>query len=391
MSGHVGNLSPAQDHALKQFKAALSDVLKPKHDDHLLLQFLRARRFDLKKAEEMFRRHLVFRQEFDEEYLVNEYIPPEILFKHLLPPLLGYDKGGSPIRIVKVGTTDVKGILSCFRRRDVRKLITWFLDTDKVEMRRRSKETGEWVETRTFIFDCNGLSLKQIYHREVYELFVSFLKLYEANYPENLKVAFVIHTPSFFSWVFNLVKSLLSEDTVQKLRIYGRSGWEKELLEYVDADVLPAIYGGKRTDPDGDPRCLSLIYQPGPIPKEYYLKNQNRLNAEDEDVKTVVVGRRSKHAVSLKVELQGSTIAWEVDCKNCDIHFSLLYKDTILESRKINNEYGVEKGCYLTTHTGNYSLVLDNSYSLFRSKTVLYKSFVFTHTAGNECPEQNGC
>ncbi|KFM62586.1 SEC14-like protein 2, partial [Stegodyphus mimosarum] len=81
--------------------------------------------------------------------------------------------------------------------------------------------TGKYVEERTFIFDLNGLSIRQIYHRDVYDLVISFLKLYEGNYPENLRVAYVINTPSFFAWMFSMIKSLLSDDTVQKLKIYG--------------------------------------------------------------------------------------------------------------------------------------------------------------------------
>lgn len=36
-------------------------------------------------------------------------------------------------------------------------------------------------------------------------------------------------------------------------------GWKEDLLEAIDADVLPVIYGGTRTDEDGDPRCRNLV------------------------------------------------------------------------------------------------------------------------------------
>ena len=31
------------------------------------------------------------------------------------------------------------------------------------------------------------------------------------------------------------------------------------MLRYIDEDNLPACYGGKLTDPDGNPRCLSMV------------------------------------------------------------------------------------------------------------------------------------
>ncbi|XP_035229907.1 SEC14-like protein 2 isoform X2 [Stegodyphus dumicola] len=362
MSGHMEDLSPNQKQALAEFRQNLSDVLLPKHDDRLLLQFLRARRFDLKKSEDMFRKHLEFRKEFDEDYLLNEYKPSEFLVKYLLPPLLGYDKFGCPVRLIYVGPTDIKGLMSCVRRPEIRRCVTWFLDKDKAEMKKRSAETGKYVEQRTFIFDLNGLSIRQIYHRDVYDLVISFLKLYEGNYPENLRVAYVIN-----------------------------SGWKEALLEEIDPEILPVVYGGTRTDPDGDPRCRILIPQGGPIPKEYYLKNQQRLNPEDENVHSVVVGRRSKHSVPVKIDVPGSSVCWEIDCKNCDINISLLYSEgstpeTVVSSTRVSSDHGVEKGVYIGERTGNYTLVLDNSYSFLRSKSILYKIFVSTCTANASEP-----
>lgn len=37
------------------------------------------------------------------------------------------------------------------------------------------------------------------------------------------------------------------------------ANWQEILLKYIDAEELPAIYGGKLTDPDGDPRCRTRV------------------------------------------------------------------------------------------------------------------------------------
>ncbi|KAF8774470.1 SEC14-like protein 2 like protein [Argiope bruennichi] len=381
MSGYLGDLSSSQEQALKELREIFKDELLPQHDDHLLLQFLRARRFDMKKTEEMFRKHLEFRKEFPEDYFVNEYKPPKILVDHLIPPVLGYDKDGCPIRLVHIGHQDIKGLLCCVRRPEIRKCITWFLDTDKKELRKRSRETGIHVEKRTFIFDLDGLSLKQIYRRDVYELAISFIKLYEYNYPENLKIAFIINTPSFFYYLFNMIKALLSEDTVDKLKIYGYNGWKPDLLEHIDAELLPVIYGGTRTDPDGNPNCPSLVRVFSPVPKEFYLKNLNTLSADDENVRKVTVGRRSKCSIQLKVDFPGSTVGWEVECTRNDIKIYLVYAEgpspeIVMKPITVSSDFGAEIGCYLAERAGKYSLVLDNSYSIFRNKQVLYKTFV---------------
>lgn len=65
------------------------------------------------------------------------------------------------------------------------------------------------------------------------------------------------------------MKPLLNKATVDKVRIFGSdpNEWKPFLLEEIEADQLPAIYGGTMTDPSNDdPRCLhkvrEIIHQP---------------------------------------------------------------------------------------------------------------------------------
>lgn len=37
------------------------------------------------------------------------------------------------------------------------------------------------------------------------------------------------------------------------------ANWQEVLMKYIDAEQLPVIYGGKLTDPDGDPRCRTMV------------------------------------------------------------------------------------------------------------------------------------
>lgn len=56
MSGHVGDLSASQEEALRQFRDAVAGIPnKPGEDDYYYLRWLRARKFNVRKAEEMFR------------------------------------------------------------------------------------------------------------------------------------------------------------------------------------------------------------------------------------------------------------------------------------------------------------------------------------------------
>ena len=67
--------------------------------------------------------------------------------------------------------------------------------------------------------------------------------------------------PRIFAIAFAIVKPLLSETTLNKIRIFGsdRSEWQAALLEEIYSDQLPACYGGSMTDPDGNPMCLTKV------------------------------------------------------------------------------------------------------------------------------------
>ena len=75
-------------------------------------------------------------------------------------------------------------------------------------------------------------------------------------------ISFVSLTaPKIFTFVFGMVKPLLHQMTQDKIRIFGfdKDEWKAALLEDIDADQLPAYYGGTLTDPDGNPKCPSKV------------------------------------------------------------------------------------------------------------------------------------
>lgn len=56
MSGHYGDLSSQQEQALASFRDAVADIPdKPEDDDYYYLRWLRARKFNVRKAETMLR------------------------------------------------------------------------------------------------------------------------------------------------------------------------------------------------------------------------------------------------------------------------------------------------------------------------------------------------
>lgn len=66
------------------------------------------------------------------------------------------------------------------------------------------------------------------------------------NYPESMGLMFVVNAPWAFSAVWSICKSFVDERTQKKIQIMN-TGYEKKLLEVIDAENLPAFLGGTCT------------------------------------------------------------------------------------------------------------------------------------------------
>lgn len=58
-----------------------------------------------------------------------------------------------------------------------------------------------------------------------------------------------------------MLKPFVNETVLANMRVFGndKTEWTSALLEEIEADQLPAFYGGTMTDPDGDPKCPSKV------------------------------------------------------------------------------------------------------------------------------------
>ena len=67
--------------------------------------------------------------------------------------------------------------------------------------------------------------------------------------------------PKVVSIAYAFLRPFLHERTANKVMIYSHDSeeWKRVLLTYIDADQLPACYGGTVTDPDGNPNCETLV------------------------------------------------------------------------------------------------------------------------------------
>lgn len=102
--------------------------------------------------------------------------------------------------------------------------------------------------------DLNGFGIGKM-NRKTWDLVKLLSSVAQDNYPEILAANFIINAPMVFSGVWAIAKNFLDEKTRKKIHIYG-SSYKKKLLDHIDEENLPEMYGGKSTD--------SVFADPGP-------------------------------------------------------------------------------------------------------------------------------
>ncbi|XP_068613353.1 SEC14-like protein 2 [Brachionichthys hirsutus] len=390
MSGGVGDLSPKQAEALEQFRERMQDTLTallaehniptplPEEYDFMLLIWLRARNFNVQKSEAMLRTHLEFRKQMKVDTLVSEWRPPEVIEKYLCGGMCGYDREGSPIWYDIIGPLDPKGLLLSASKQDLVKSKIRDCEVLQKECVLQSQKLGRNVESVTMIYDVEGLGLKHLW-KPAMETYGEILQMFEDHYPGRMKRLFVIKAPKLYSVAYNLVKHFLCENTRQKIHILG-ANWQEVLLKHIDAEQLPAMYGGKRTDPDGDPRCRTMINHVGPIPPSYYVRDHVKVDYE----RCTIVKRGSSQQFDYEILFPGCVLRWQFATESADIGFGVFLKDrkgerkkaaemrAVVPSQRYNAHLVPEDGSLTCERPGVYVLRFDNTYSILQTKKISF-------------------
>lgn len=382
MSGRVGDLSPKQAEILQQFRQNIADILPllPAQHDHYLLRWLRARSFNLQKTEAMIRKHVEFRKHMKADTIIEDWKNPEVIEKYLSGGLCGYDKEGNPVWYDIIGPLDPKGLMMSVSKQDFMKSKIRDTEMLRLECQRQSEKLGKNIEAITLIYDCEGLGVKHLW-KPALEIYTDILTMFEENYPESLHKVFLIKAPMIFPMAFNLVKHFLSEETRRKIIVVG-SNWKEVLQEHIDPAEIPMIYGGTRTDPDGDPRCISKIKYGGIVPRSYYILDSSGVKVQYDN--SVTIRRGSDLQLEYDINTPNTLLRWQFMSEGEDIGFGVFKRtqnggeqklaDMVLmvPNERYNAHMVPEDNSLTCTEAGVYVLRFDNTYSVLKSKKVSY-------------------
>ncbi|GBN44363.1 SEC14-like protein 2 [Araneus ventricosus] len=179
---------------LKEFRKVLKDILQPHHDDEFLLRWLKARDFDIIKSEKMIRESFKFRKKIGADAILTDaYELPEVFRKYPVTFSLGLDSENSAVRLFLPGICDYKGYVSSLKMMDLMKLLVYFLEYDLQLLNQRKEKIGNFDQKTTFILDFTEFELKKFYDKSVINAGIQLITMYQDNYPETLKAAYLVN------------------------------------------------------------------------------------------------------------------------------------------------------------------------------------------------------
>ncbi|EDV21366.1 uncharacterized protein TRIADDRAFT_60317 [Trichoplax adhaerens] len=355
MSGHVGNLSLQQQEALNKFRLRFTNILPPEEldDDYFLLRWLRARDFNLQKSEEMLKKNCRFRKEWKIDRLVAEDNVPELWRTYYPGDYIGYDKDEAPIFLLNIGKFDVKGVFLSMKADEITKHALAVAEKGMQLCERQSKKLGKRIEGVTVIEDMAGMPMTGFYKPAIAH-FTKVLGMFEDNYPEFMKHAFIINA-----------------DHLQILE------------QYVDKDFIPKALGGNLTDENGDPHCSAIVGSGGNVPRSLYRSELIKESARPlDDYSSVVIARGDSLKLNYNIETSGALLKWEFKTDYYNIGFGVIKvfrnDDGSEENYEVipvirrNCQIVIEEGSYLCEDPGTYILHFDNSFSWITSKKLYY-------------------